>query len=401
MGALSHRVANSTKVQGYPLAFWMMWLGQLLGRAGTLVPAFMVLYLQRDRQLNDAATSLLVSMFGAGLVLAGFIGGALASRIGPKRLILIVQPLIIITAMSMIAVHSIYLYGVLTFIAGFLSILDRPAAASIILRSVGREKFSQAYGLYLMGFNVGMTFAPVASGFLIDIKPSLIFILWMISAAAFFFCVTMVPLKRIGVEKDESSKQPGLRHSLTAPYKDRYVVLFLLLTFFVAAIYLQMNSALPLHMTSVGLNGSEIGLVLAVNAVLSIILLPLVPKLVAGWHQVSPLIVATLLIGVGFGANMFASSSAGFVVALIIWTFGEVLWAPMSANFLTRQASDELVSSYQSSFFLSWNSALMVGAPVGMWLADKIDFSGLWMCAFILSLYATVGFMYLQKKVPP
>ena len=310
MGALSHRVANSTKVQGYPLAFWMMWLGQLLGRAGTLVPAFMVLYLQRDRQLNDAATSLLVSMFGAGLVLAGFIGGALASRIGPKRLILIVQPLIIITAMSMIAVHSIYLYGVLTFIAGFLSILDRPAAASIILRSVGREKFSQAYGLYLMGFNVGMTFAPVASGFLIDIKPSLIFILWMISAAAFFFCVTMVPLKRIGVEKDESSKQPGLRHSLTAPYKDRYVVLFLLLTFFVAAIYLQMNSALPLHMTSVGLNGSEIGLVLAVNAVLSIILLPLVPKLVAGWHQVSPLIVATLLIGVGFGANMFASRGA-------------------------------------------------------------------------------------------
>ena len=381
----------------YPAAFWWLWFGQLCGRSGTLVPAFLVLYVQRSHYAADKITSIIIALFGVGLVLAGVFGGAFAEWMGPKRLIIILQPTAIIVAISMVLVDSVWVFGSLTLIAGFLSILDRPAAATIILNCVGRDKFSEAYGIYLMGFNIGMTFAPVLSGIVIDQSPYLIFILWAGSAVAFFLCIMKVPVQPV----EERQTDGHFVHNLLAPYRNITVVWFLILTFIVAVVYLQMNSTLPLHMVEEGLNGTSIGVILAINAVLSIILLPLVPKIAKNWHQVTPLVLASLLVGLGFGLNLFAHSAFGFILALIIWTCGEVLWAPMSASFLMRQATDELVSSYQGSFFLAWNLALMIGAPLGIWLAGTIGFTGLWLCSFLLSLVAVVGFIVLRNHVPP
>ncbi|PZP13000.1 MAG: MFS transporter [Brachybacterium faecium] len=384
-----------------PRDYWWLWVGQVLARTGTLAPAFLVLYLQLSRDANSTTTSFLVALFGAGLVAAGLLGGAIGDRIGHRKTILVAQPIAIATAVAMLYTTNLIGLGVLVFLAGFLSSVDRPAGAAIVLSLVGKKRFSGAYGLYLMGFNVGLTASPVFAGILLDLYADGLFILWAVSGLAFFGCVLNVSPRRDTTPESNLEKPDGIPfwNSLLAPYRDPRVCFFLVLCFAVALVYLQINSTLPLHMASEGISGTTIGLIFAVNAVLSIILLPLVPGLADRLREVTPLVIAAALIAVGFGLNAFASNVPGFVVALLVWTLGEVLWAPMSAKFLTDRAPEGQVSSFQSSFFLAWNSALMVGGPIGIVVAEGLGYQFLWLLAFSVGALAVIGFILLKARI--
>ncbi|MFE3038122.1 MFS transporter [Streptomyces canus] len=384
-----------------PRAFWLLWCGQTVSRLGTLAPAFLVLYLEQNHLVAPGTTPLVVGLFGAGVVLSGLVGGAVADLIGPRRTIVAAQPFTAGMALLFAVAHHVAALCALALITGFLSAVDRPAGAGLISAIVPPEQFSKAYSLFLVGFNIGMSLSPVLSGFLLEVSPGALFVVWAVSSllyAALVFAVPADPVPR-------SADRPGgvaaalgsAARGIAEPFRTPVLVAFLALTFLLACIYLQVNSALPLDMRDSGLTSGGIGFVLAVNAVLSVLLLPLVPRLVGGMRPHVPLIMAAAFMAVGFGANVLADGMVSFTLATVVWTLGEVLWAPMSATFIADRAPAGRSSTYQGSYFFAWNAAFVVGSPAGLALAHSHGYGALWMSVLGLGCVVTLGFALLPR----
>ncbi|GAA0628741.1 MFS transporter [Kutzneria viridogrisea] len=382
-----------------PKAFWLLFLGQTLNRIGLLVPAFLVLYLEEGRLADPSSTPVVLGLFGAGVVSAGLVGGVIADIIGARRTIMGAQVACVLVSVAMIFSTNIYLIGLFALIGGFLSAVHRPAGAGLVAALVPQENFSRAYSMLHVGFNVGASLGPVLSGFLLAAYPPALFIAWSVSSLLYLLLMRAVP-KDIAVPL-RGGDQPwtvgrALR-GVVEPFRNPVLFAYLLLSFLLACIYLQAGSALPLHMASVGLNPEQIGLVLAVNAVLMVGLLPFVPKLTARMGESAPMALGSLLVGLGFGLNALATNMSWFAVAVVIWTVGEVVYVPMAATFLARRAPARLTSTYQGSFFFAWNLGLIAGGPLGIVSAREFSYSALWLGTMVLGLLVAIGFALLPK----
>jgi MFS family permease len=376
-----------------PKAFWFLWTGQMFSRIGTLAPAFLVLYLQQSDLAGTHTTPVIVGLFGSGVVLSGLIGGALADAFGARRTILFAQPAAVVTALLFVPATNIVAIGVLCLLAGFLSGVDRPAAAGLIAELVPRDQFSRAYSLYLVGFNIGMSLAPVFAGLLLAWHPLGLFFVWAASCVVY---AALVRTLRAEAARPAQEKGAALVKRAAAgiaePFRTPALAAFLVLCFLLACIYLQVNSTLPLNMRDEGLSPQRIGVVLAVNAVLAIVLLPWSPRAVKELRPETPLVLAAALFAVGFGLNAFAHGIGMFVVAVFVWTAGEVLWAPMSANYLALRAPAGRTGTYQGAYFFAWNAAFVVGGPLGVTVADAYGYGALWIGTFALGGAAALGF---------
>jgi MFS family permease len=390
-----------------PKEFWLLWFGQTLNRVGTLGPAFLVLYVQQRELASAQITPAIIGLFGVGVVISGLLGGVLADLIGSRRTILSAQPAAILTALSFLLAHGPISIGLLAFLAGLLSAIDRPAGAGFIARVVAREQYPRAYSLYMIGFNVGMSAAPVLSGLLLDFYPPGLFLLWALSSIVYAGLAWRLPPD--APVKSETGTGAGgttvlavahrVVRDVAGPFRSPVMLAFLGMTFLLACVYLQVNSALPLNMRDDGLGSAEIGVVLAVNAVLSIALLPIVPRLVTRMRDETPLVIAALLIGLGFGMHALADNFSWFVAGVVVWTLGEVFFAPMSSTFLAKRAPVGRVSTYQGAYFFAWNAAFVIGAPLGPLVANAFGYSTLWIGMLALGIIAAVGFR-LMARIP-
>ncbi|CAL9304032.1 MFS transporter [Streptomyces sp. SudanB182_2057] len=383
----------------FPKAFWLLWCGQALNRVGSLAPAFLVLYLEQDHLVDSRTTPLVVGLFGAGVLASSLVGGALADAIGPRRTIIGAQPVAVVTALLYLVTSNMAALCSLALVTGFLSAVDRPASAGLIYEIVPRADFERAYSLYLVGFNVGMSLSPVLSGFLLAYSPPLLFFVWAVGSSLYAALLMGLP-KDGGSTGRQGSRGPVLREaarSMAEPFRSPVLAGFLGLTFLMACIYLQVNSTLPLGMRGEGMSPGEVGVVLAVNAVASVVLLPLAPRVARHMREEVPLALSALAIAVGFGLNAFAHSVPGFIVATLVWTLGEVLWAPTSAGFVANRAPEGKVSTYQGSMFFAWNTAAVAGGPIGLVVANTFGYSTLWLSVLVLGLAVTCGFKALVK----
>jgi MFS family permease len=384
-----------------PRAFWLLWFGQTFSRIGILNPAFLVLYLEQSKLTDTQTIPIVIGLFGTGVVVAGLVGGVFADTIGARRTIILAQPIAVVAALVFALAGNVYLICLLSLVAGLLSAVDRPAGAGLISKLVPQEQFARAYGLFLVGFNIGMSLGPVLAGFLLVLYPRALFISWAVCSLVYAVLVWALPADDMRSAR-RGAGTTTLRHVVQGvfePFRSPVLLAFLVFTFLLACMYLQVNSTFPLDMRSEHLNPEAIGFVLAVNAVISVVLLPLVPRVVKGMRDETPLVIASVLIAVGFGINALAHGISLFVVSVVVWTLGEVLWAPMSTTFLVKRAPAGRISTYQGAYFFAWNAAFVVGGPLGITVANAFGYGVLWLCVLVLGIGVALGFR-LMARIP-
>ncbi|ASU78908.1 MFS transporter [Actinopolyspora erythraea] len=380
---------------GVPGAFWLLWWGQVVNRLGMLVPAFVVLYVRQEGVVSSSLIPVMVGLFGAGVLVSSVVGGVLADVLGNRRVILGAQPVAMLTASGFVLAQQGWMVCGLALLAGFVSMVDRPASAGAIARLVPPDRFARAYGMHMVGFNVGMSVGPVVAGFVLALWPPLLFGVWASCALIYAGLVWWLPQDEPTEAGSASSRGRDALVGLAEPFRKPGLVLFLVLTFLLGCVYLQMNSALPVDMRASGLDPTRIGMILAVNAVLAIVLVGLVPRVVGRWRDHMPLVLAAVLMAVGFGLNGPASGVGMFVTATVIWTLGEVVWAPMSAAYIASRAPEGRVATYQGSYFLAWNAAFVLGGPMGLALGQAYGFTTLWSIVLVVGLVTAAGFFVL------
>jgi MFS family permease len=384
MGFLSRRGA------GLPAVFWWLWAGALVSALGTFVFPFLALFLTA-RGFEPWEAGLVVAFYGAGTIPSGPIVGMLADRIGRRPTLLfslvaaavLTAPLGVLTSPVAISAAAVLL--------GIVTNACRPVMNTVIVDVVAPDERSHAFGLVYWANNAGMAASMVVGGvlaahgygrlFLADAVTTLLF-----AALAWWG----IPETHPAPARDAGARATGVP-GYGAVVGDRALLSFLGLYLVFLTVFFQFLVAAPLDMTRHGLGTEAFGRVLAVNGILIATLQPFSARFVGRFDSSRVLAVASILVGIGYGAYALCRTELQFGAATAVWTLGEIAGLPSAARIVADLSPEELRGRYQGAFSLCFGIALFAAPFVGSAALQWWGGRGLWTSCLVVALAVAAG----------
>ena len=375
-------------VGGLPTTFWWLWAGMLFNALATFVFPFLALAL-RARGWTDEDTGLAVSLMGAGSIVAAPLGGVLADGIGRRRTLLLALVLSGLATVLVALAAAPQAVAVALALLGLVSNLFRPAAQALIADVVAPADRARAFGLLYWAVNVGIAVSLVVGGTLAH---------WSFRALFLADAATTLLFAALVWRRIPETRPPQAAHAATAPwrglaavFRDGVFLAFLGLNVLFAVVLFQFTAAAPLDMARNGVGPLEFGLLMSVNGIVIALLQPFAGRFTGRFEPASVLAVAASLTGLGYGLFALVATPAGYVVAIVIWTVGEVLNAPVAATLSAELAPVALRGRYQGAFGMSYGIAATVAPAVGALALARLGPAGVWGGCIVVGLLAAAG----------
>jgi MFS family permease len=380
---MSERRTLRQNLRELPPAAWVLFAGTFINRFGSFVMTFLILYLTR-RGFSAQEAGAAVSLYGLGGVVASIVGGELTDRIGRSRTITISM---FASAAVMIALSQVNLLPiilVLTALAGLASEAYRPASSALLADLVPAGQRVAAFAALRFVLNAAFALGAATAGLLAQRSFFLLFVADAATSVVF-------GLLAIVAIHDVHAARPATEHRGVGGYRavitDRVFLIFLIAMLLVAFVYLQSYTTFSLQVRALGFSAAVYGGLIALNGLLIVLLeLPL-----TAWtqHRAPRPVIAGgfLLVGIGFSLVAVAHVLPLLVLAVLIWTLGEMLNSPMAGAYVADRAPAHLRGRYQGAWGLSWGVALILGPVIGTSLFAWNP-SGFWL---ICGLLASIG----------
>ena len=381
------------KFSGLPRAYWVLWGGTLVNRLGTMVQPFFAFYLTGTRGLSLAEAGVVLTVFGAGSLVSQVLSGWLADRFG-RRVTLTGGMLATAVIMLVLA------YGTaLPVIAGCMLLLGiaidiyRPASNALVADLIPAAQRPTAFGLLFWAINLGFTGGILTGGLLAQRTVLLLF--WIDALT----CVVFGLLVWFAVP--ESHRRPATRAeagSFADVLRDRVMIAFTLVTTAYGIVYLQSMLTLPLAMKGQGLAASSYGIVMAGNGIVIVIVQPLLINWLGRLDHGRVIAIGMALVGIGFGLTVFASTLAGYLGAVIVWSIGEIFFAGVSSTIAANLAPPHLRGRYSGVYGFAWSLSSLIAPLFGTTLLAH-GVAPLWLTCALLALVAALGALLLAPAI--
>ncbi|HUP60293.1 MAG TPA: MFS transporter [Thermoanaerobaculia bacterium] len=376
-----------------PRSAWILFGGTFINRFGTFVMPFLAIYLTRQGY-SAAQAGFAVSAYGAGHIFAAMLGGHLADRIGRRYTIALSM---FASAAMMLALSQARAYPTIvlfTFLVGLAGELYRPAASALLGDVVTEEQRVAAFGMYRFAVNLGFAAGPATAGFLADHS----FFLLFAGDAITSFVYGIVALVALPHGNRSSTKEEKPAEALRFALRDRTFVLFLLATLCITWIEFQLHSTLPLYITSIGYSTATYGALISINGVLIVFF----ELAIISWtqrHPPQPLIaIGYLLTGIGFALTGFAQQIPALVATVVIWTIGEMIYAPVTGAFVTGLAPERYRGRYMGLWILMWSVGMLLGPFLGT-LLFEYNRTYLWLACAVAGIVSALLAMVKPRRI--
>jgi MFS family permease len=371
-------------IRSLPGPVWILCAGTFVNRFGSFVAVFLILYL-RSRGYSIAEAGLVVSFYGIGNVVAAGVGGWVADRFGRRNALALSMFSSAVTLLLLSQAQSLPLIIVLTTLAGMTGEMYRPAAAALLTDLTPAGERIPAFALNRLAINLGFAAGPAVAGLLAERSFFLIFLGDALTSAAFgVIALTTLP-EGVRVRRGKERRGEAVRTML----HDRAFVFFLVSSVLGAFVYFQSQTTFPLHVRASGLSDADYGLLISLNG-LAIVLFELPLVAITQRFPYRPVLtVGSLLVGLGFALNAVANDLPELALTVLIWTLGEIVYAPVASAYVADIAPEHLRGRYQGAWGLTWGLAYVfapaVGAAIFAWSSD-----GLWLICGLLGLAAAL-----------
>lgn len=357
--AVPHATLRAS-LSALPRAAWILYLGTFINRFGSFVVVFLVLYMTR-RGFSIQQAGLALGAYGAGNFLSSAAGGFLADRIGRRKTIVLSMFLAAITLMTLSQAQTLVAIIVLAALTGLTADLYRAAASALLADLIPAGQRLVAFTMYRLAINAGIAIGPAVGGFLADRS-----FFWLFAADAItsvlygVIAIFALPEGRRG-----SKEEARWSVALQAVVRDRPFLTFLFASSVITFVFFQFESNFALHVRAAGFPTSVYGLLISLNGLLIILLeLPLT-VITRRYRQHRVIAVGYLLVGIGFAVNVATATVPLLVISVILWTFGEMVSAPVSTAYVADLAPPHLRGRYMGLFGLTWSIGLMLGPSLG------------------------------------
>lgn len=390
-------------------------VGALINRAGTFLVPFLTLYLQDQLDLGVGFATRAMGMFGMGALLAYIIGGQLADQLG-RRIVMLIS-LFGAAAMLLVFGHLESRWAIMVALAAFafVSEMYRPAASAMIADVTDPEQRTHAFGLMYVAINLGFVVATSVGGVLAEYSFQWLFWGDALTAFAFGFLILLtiretLPTQRPnspdtngasgdGVDADDASKPVSMREAAAHILTNWTFIACWMATFCVATAYVQAFSTFPLYLSEKGFGPSTYGRLIALNGLLIVVFQLPITAVVSRFHRGTMIAMSAVAVAVGFGLTGQAVMVWHFALTIVLWTFGEMMHAPLMPAIVSDLAPANLRARYMGVFSVCFSCAMMIGAPLGGIVLERWGGSWLWSGSLFVGLLGAVLYLIVRNRL--
>lgn len=384
-----------------PRTVHILCLGTLINRAGAFVVLFLTFYLQERLKLGGIFATQAIGVFGLGTLLAALVGGQLADTIGRKTVMIgaLLSGGAVLVTFPWITRPWTILAAVLSF--SFLSEMYRPAAQAMMSDVVDGTRRPHAYGLMYMAINLGAGIAPLIGGFLATRAFELLF--WGDAATSAVYAIIIALFVKESLTRKTSKEQVGVARetawqSYGRVFRDRTYLRFCAGTLLLSCSYMQAMSTLPLYMKGLLLGPDVYGWCVAINGLMIVALQVPMTHLIAKFPRRSVIMVASTIVGVGFGLTAVSTTPTAIAATIVIWTLGELMNAPLVPSIVSDLAPADLRARYFGLLTMCFSGGNLIAAPIGGWVLVRFGPQWLWGGCVGVGLLSAV--LYSTVRVP-
>lgn len=393
-----HRV--SSIFRRYPFQFWLMLMGLVISTTGTtMVWPFLTIYASEKLLLPLAAVTSLMTFNSVSGFVSSVIAGSLVDRFGRKGMMVIGLFGMAIVYLGYMPAKDFWQFALLMLLSGSFNPLYRVGTDAIVADMIEPENHTQAYSLVRMGRNVGVALGPILGGLVLSRSYNIGFITASI-ALTLFGLLTIFFLKET-LQRDPNRHHDSLRDQLRVISEalrnkafSRMVGSFTLmeicatLMWVVLAVYIKQNY---------GIGEAQYSWIPTTNALMVIFLQVLITRLTQKHSPTSVMPVGAAFYAVAMLLVALSGNFWGFLLAMIIMTFGELITAPTAMAYVANLAPADQRGRYLGFFGLAWYVALSIGPMGAGFLSDNISIHAPWFAGAIVGVISVLSFLSLRR----
>ena len=392
-------------VARFPRPVRLLLAGTLVNKLGTFVVPYLTLVLLRDFHMAEREAGYLIFAYGAGSLVSILTGGVLTDRLGRRRTLLLSLIGSGVLALVMGLLPSPRLFVPLLVAFGFIADLYRPAASAMIGDLLPSSQRASGFAGLRMVVNLGWAAGTALGGVLADRDWRLLFLGDGATTLAYGLLVYFTipetrPAPALPVEALAAAPAGARVHGRrgSSPFGDVVFLQSVSITFLFTLIFCSNLVVLPLTVTqSAGYPAVVFGALAAVNGgMITLFELSLVERL-KRFRRLRLAALGYALVGVGFGMIGLVMHWGFFLLAVVIFTIGEILSAPQQMAFIADWAPPESRGRYLSLYQATWSIAFAVNPMLTLPLHAALGERAFWGLAPLVALPGVVALLRLDR----
>ena len=350
-------------------------VARAVNRLGAFALPFTAVILVEDFATSVTTAGSIVALFGLASIPSRLVGGVLADRWGRRPTMVSGLVGCAVAQLAFAASPTLLLAGVSVALLGLVFELYEPPSQAIIADLCPPDQRPRAYSL----LGTALAVAGVAAG-LVATALSSVDLRWLLVAdavsclAAAALVLAVVPWLK---PPTPASTTPA------SPWRDRRLLVMWLAGIGFATLYLASIVSLPLTLLAHGLPASHLGWLLSVSAAVLVIS----QRLLRDWTPAPfrAMRIGYAALSAGLVVAGFATGMAGFVLAVAIWSVGDLLLLGHPFAVVAGLAPTGASARYLAAYGTCWGVAAVIAPLVGTRLL-AVDPLLLWGCAAALAL---------------
>jgi len=351
-----------------PKALWLIIIGNIISViGGSFLWPLNTIYLNGHLGKSLSLAGVVLMLNSAASVIGNMSGGYLFDKLGGYRAIMFGASITLLSLVGLTFWHDWPHYMIFLIFIGFGSGVVNPAIYAFAGAS-WKEGGRRAYNAMYVGANVGVAIGTALAGFIADISMEYIFVSNLL-LYSIFYIIAFFNFRKISIDNQTQGMARGVAIESTSmkskENRSRLKALLIVsLGFGLCWVaYVQWQTTIATYTQDINISLKEYSMLWTLNGALIVFAQPLLSRFIKKFSlNLKAQILVGLVIFIGaFGLASVSNSFSGFIAAMIIMTFGEMLVWPAIPTI-----ADMLAPNGKSGLFQGIvNSAATVGRMVG------------------------------------
>ncbi len=382
---------------GLKKEIWLLSVVMFINRSGTMVVAFLSLYLTQKAQMSVEKAGLVMMIFGAGALFGSWLGGKVSDFKGHFFVqfwsLFIGGLLFFFIGIT----YNFYFLCTISFILSTFSEAYRPANQVAISHYSNPETFTRSVSLVRLAINLGWSIGPAIGGFLAFYSYNYLF--WIdgitnILAAilVYFFLNGNFEIVKVKVSK--------VIKSLDSPFKDRFFLCFLFFSTLYALCFSPMFTVMNLYFKEVlHFNTKQIGIIMAFNgAIVAFVEMILLFKIQGKYNILHLIAFGVFLLIINFLFIIGFSSFSMIMIAMLFASLSEIFAMPFMNTITINRAKTHNKGQYSALYAMTWAFSQTLAPFISTQIIGNYGYQTLLFTFVGISCVSFLGFLVLKRN---